>query len=141
MPKLPTNAATTSPNPCGRSRTLLLVVVAGGLLLVLGVAAGWVTLQQRQARMVGLEGTWRDGANSRHTHQFRANGSVDSWYGSLPMESFMTWRRHGNTITVKTERNWDFVGVLEGNEIRGKMLLLDERGRIEQEIDMVWRRE
>jgi hypothetical protein len=118
---------------------LLLVTVAG---LLLGAAAtGWFYLHRQRAQMAGLEGTWRAGANSRHTHQFSANGTVYSWYESLPMEPFMRWTRHGNTITIKTDRKWDFEGELEGDTIRGQMILLNEKGQIETRVDQVWRRE
>src|SRR5262249_37828820 len=125
----------------GRKRWPLIVIATAGLFLAFDVVAGWVYLQRQSARMVGLEGTWRAGANSRHTHQFWMNGDVDSWYGSLPMGSFMKWQRNGNTINIKTDRNWDFVGELEGDQIKGKMILLNEKGLVETTVDEVWRRE
>jgi hypothetical protein len=66
---------------------------------------------------------------------------VDAWYGGLPVDHFLTWQRDGNQITIRTTRNWDFVGQLDGGEIRGKLILRDQSGAAEGEHDAVWRRE
>ena len=49
--------------------------------------------------------------------------------------------RNGQQISVRTTRHWDFVGQLNGDEIRGKMILRDLTGAAESEHDAVWRRE
>jgi hypothetical protein len=59
----------------------------------------------------------------------------------LPMESFATWRRDGQQITVRTTRGWDFVGQLDGGTIRGQMIIRDETGATVNTTDTVWQRE
>jgi hypothetical protein len=134
-----TAASLSGEGPSGRRR--LFTLGGLGLLLVAALVGGWVYLRPAEANMAGLEGTWRDPANPKHSYQFRANGAVDAWYGTLPMGRFMTWQRDGRRITVRTERNWDFVGEVDGDEIRGKVLIRDERGETTNTADAVWRRE
>src|SRR5262249_47140176 len=96
-------------------------------------------------KVTGLEGTWRDQANNKHTYEFHRDGKVAAYFGGSPswwnqIGWDATWRGAGQKITVRTHRNWDFVGGLERGVIRGKMLLKDERGAVEQEIDSTWQR-
>jgi hypothetical protein len=94
----------------------------------------------------GLEGTWRDTNNPQNLYEFRPNGDVDtwttgskSWWNRLGWSA--TWRRDGAHITIRTDRNWDFQGDLDGDIIRGKTLLRNESGAIESEAETVWRKE
>jgi hypothetical protein len=121
---------------------LVLLGVFGALgLCVVAALVGVLAYPMASARnMAGLEGTWRDPANSRHTHRFQPNGDVESNFGSLPMAQFASWWRDDQQITSRTSRNWDFVGQLEGNEIRGKMLIRDETGTVVHTTDTVWQR-
>ena len=89
----------------------------------------------------GPGGVWYDPTDPKHTYRFRAGGAMDAWYGGLPMDHFLTWQRDGQQITIRTTRNWDFVGQLDGGEIRGKLILRDQTGAAEGEHDAVWRRE
>jgi hypothetical protein len=130
----------TSAKPRG---TKYVLVVAGivGLVVIVALVSGGVYLIFSGHNTTGLEGTWRDPANPRHTHQFSASGRVNSWYGSLPMESFASWQRDGQQITVRTTRGWDFVGKLEGGTIRGKMIIRDENGAVVNTTETEWRKE
>src|SRR5262245_17674608 len=129
------------------SRVKLALVLFGVVGAVVGAASAgaWMYLRDSGHNMTGLEGTWRDPANSRHTYEFRSNGDVDAWVGSKSWWNRMgwsaTWRPDGQQITVHTDRNWDFKGELNGNTIRGKMLLKNQSGAVESEIDTVWQRE
>src|SRR4051794_6209463 len=125
-----------------RSRLLLVVVVIGAVVSLLGGAAYfWLSAHDR----TGLEGRWGDTANPSHPYEFRRNGDVATWSGSKSWWNRIgwdaTWRRDGQKITIRTDRNWDFVGELDGDVIRGKMLLKNERGAIDQEVDVTWQRE
>ena len=51
------------------------------------------------------------------------------------------WQRDGQQITIRTDRNWDFVGELDGDEIRGKQTIRDQGGATVTTVDAVWRRE
>ena len=138
------------PPASGESRTnkrLLVVVGILGLLIVAVLVAGWYLLFSGH-NMAGLEGTWRDPANPRHSHEFLPSGDVETWPGKkgiglamFPMPRFATWRRDGQQITVRTDRNWDFVGQLDGGTIRGQMLIRDETGAIVNKTAAVWKKE
>jgi hypothetical protein len=119
----------------------LILFVSLGSLLVLVLAGGWVFWQFTGQDMTGLEGIWRDPVNPRHTYRFRPDGDMDTWWGSLPMGRFMSWRRDGQQITVRTTRGWDFVGQLDGGTIRGKMIIRGPDGAVVGETPMVWRKE
>ncbi len=122
----------------------LVLLVSLGVLLVGALVGGWAWLKFATAPgpdMTGLEGIWRDRPDSKHTYQFRASGDVDAWYEGLPMARFMTWQRDGQQITVRTTRNWDFVGQLGEGEIHGKQMIRDQTGATVNSVDQVWRRE
>src|SRR5262245_42456915 len=91
----------------------LILFVSLGSLLVVALAGGLVYWHFTGPDTTGLEGTWRNPASPRHTYRFRSSGDVDTWFGGLPMGRFVTWRRDGQQITVRTERGWDFVGQLD----------------------------
>jgi len=115
----------------------------GFLLLVLAGVGGLVYRGYGKflAEPPGLAGVWHDPTDPKHTYRFRASGAMDAWYGGLPMDRFLTWQRDGQQITIRTTRNWDFVGQLDGGEIGGKMILRDQTGATVSEHEAVWRRE
>jgi hypothetical protein len=130
----------TVAQPRGRQRSL---IVSGllGLLVVVGLAGGWVYLKSR-VQMAGLEGTWRQQGDATHTFQFRANGNVDARYQGWLMGNFMTWQRDGRQITIHSTRGSDFVGRLGDGEIRGQETIRDvNTGETVRTVDQVWRRE
>jgi hypothetical protein len=133
------SAIANGPRP---KHTLVVLGILGALgLCVVAALVGVLAYPTVSGpNMAGLEGTWRDPANPRHSHRFQPNGDLKSNFGSLPMAQFATWRRDGQQITIRTIRNWDFVGQLEGDEIRGKMLTRDETGAVVHTTDTVWRR-
>jgi len=139
-----TRLETQPPSPAQRrgSRRLLVVTVIGAVVSLLGGGAYfWLSAHD----VTGLEGTWHDTANPSHSCEFRRNGDVATWSGSKSWWNKIgwdaTWRRSGQKITIRTDRNWDFVGELDGDVIRGKMLMKNERGVVEQEIDATLQRE
>jgi hypothetical protein len=140
--QLPGSAA--SPRRRAASRWRLAGLSCLGLLLLLVAGLGGLAYWgygQFLAEPPGLGGVWYDPTDPKHTYRFRAGGAMDAWYGGLPMDRFLTWQRDGQQITIRTTRNWDFVGQLDGGEIRGKMILRDPTGAAESEYDAVWRRE
>jgi hypothetical protein len=134
------NQPPASAKPRGNKRVLIAFGILG-LVVVAALVGGWAYLKFSGQNMAGLEGTWRDPVDPRHTHQFRRNGQVDTWYGVLPMESFATWQRDGQQITVRTTRGWDFVGQLDGGTIRGQMIIRDETRATVNTTDTVWQKE
>src|SRR5262245_39674720 len=129
-----------SPEHPAAVRWGLVACLAVGMLLVLALVAGVAHLRSRE-KMAGLGGTWRDAPTSRHTFQFRPNGDLEAWYQTLPMGALGRWQRDGQQITIRTDRNWDFEGELDGEEIRGKQTLRDQDGATVTTVDGVWRRE
>jgi hypothetical protein len=136
MPNQPLRSA-ASPN-----RRLAVLLCFAVLLVVAGAGglAYWGSVKFL-AEPPGLGGTWYDPADPKHTYRFRANGDMDAWYGTLPMDHFLTWQRDGQRITIRTTRHWDFVGQLDGGEISGKMILRDQTGAAESQHGTVWRRQ
>ena len=130
---------TNRPGP-KRARLMLGILGTLGLCVVAALVGVLTYSTVSGSNMAGLQGTWRDPANDRHNHRFQPNGGVESYFGSLPMEQFASWRRDGQQITIRTIRNWDFVGQLEGDEIRGKRLIRDDTGAVVHTTDTVWRR-
>ena len=138
----PVQAHPTAPPTRRRRSWLVMALAVLTLLFVVGAGGTLFYFHLRAQKLAGLEGTWRDPADPKHSYQFRSNGNVDAWWESLPMGNFMTWSRDGNTITIHSERAGDFVGQLEGNEIRGQTTIRDhESGKAIQTQDTVWRRE
>jgi hypothetical protein len=136
--------SSTSARARGNKRVLVVLGIVS-LCVVAALAGGWTYLRFSRHNMAGLEGTWRDTNNPKHVYEFQPNGDLDawlvpkSWWNRLGWSA--TWRRDGQQITVRTDRNWDFEGELDGGAIRGKMLLRNQSGAVEQEIDTVWQRD
>jgi hypothetical protein len=116
-----------------------------GLIIVASLIGGWAYLTFSRQNMVGLRGTWRDVNNPKHYYEFRPNGDLETWSGSKEhwgrVEWSATWRREGNRIIIRTDRNWDFEGHLDGETIRGKTLIRDETGLVVNTADSVWQKE
>ena len=131
------------PGPAALLRRRLAVLSCLGLLLAVAGVGGLAYWGYGKflAEPPGLGGGRYDPTDPKHTYPFRAGGAMDAWYGGLPMDHFLTWQRDGQQITIRTTRNWDFVGQLDGGEIRGKVILRDPTGAAENERDAVWRRE
>ena len=134
-----------SPQRQASSRWRVAVLSCLGLLLLVVAGVGGLAYWgygKFLAEPPGLGGVWYDPTDPKHTYRFRAGGAMDAWYGGLPMDHFLTWQRDGQQITIRTTRNWDFVGHLDGDEIRGKMILRDyPTGAAVSEHDAGWRRE
>jgi hypothetical protein len=108
-------------------------------------SAFWADPRYSGHDRVGLEGTWRDRNNLKHFYEFRPDGELATWVGS--QESYnrigwsATWRRDGNRITIRTDRNWDFEGQLGGVTIRGKVLIRDGAGAVVNRVDEIWQKD
>jgi hypothetical protein len=130
--------------PRGNKRVPVVLGIIG-FFFVVALLGAWTYLRFSGHNVAGLEGTWRDTNNPRHTYEFRPNGNLAAWVGSKSWWNRLgwsaTWRRDGQHITIRTDRNWDFKGELDGGTIRGKTLLRNESGAIENEIDSVWQKE
>jgi hypothetical protein len=131
-----------------RGKKLALIIVGLGLvasLLVSGLVGGCLYFRFAGHNMAGLQGTWRDVNNPKHVYEFQPNGDLDAWTGSKSWINRIgwtaTWRRDGQSITIHTDRNWDLRGTLEGDAIRGKMIIRDGNSETETEAEIVWRRE
>jgi hypothetical protein len=67
-------------------------------------------------------------------------GSTKSWWNRIGWSA--SWRRDGNQIRILTDRNWDFEGQLDGETIRGQMLIRDQPGgKVVTTTEVVWQRE
>ena len=138
------NQPPASAEPRGNRRVLVVLGIFG-FFAVAALVSGMVYLTFSGHNTAGLEGTWRDTNNPRHLYEFRPNGDLETWTGSKSWWNRIgwsaAWRRDGQQITIRTDRNWDFKGQLDGGAIRGKMLIRNESGAIETEVDAVWQRE
>lgn len=120
----------------------LLVLAALGLV-------GFLVVQRFTGHdMTGLEGVWHAAGDTdrRQGYDFQPDGTVSAWNGN--QKGFWNtigwearWRRTGDQITIRTDRNWDFVGNLEGDTLRGTMTIRNYPDRTETTTEMVWRRE
>jgi hypothetical protein len=128
------------------NRRILVVSGIVGILAVVALLGGGAYYWLSAHKVTGLEGTWRDPNNNKHTYEFHRNGKVAAYFGGSPswwnkIGWDATWRRDGQKITVRTDRNWDFVGELDGDVIRGKMLLKNQNGVVESETPVTWQRD
>lgn len=133
-----------------RGNRILWIVSGIVALALLAVAGTWAYLRFTGHDMTGLQGVWRqeNDTDKRQGYDFQPDGSVSawngkekSWWNTIGWEA--TWRREGDTITVKTDRAWNFVGKLEGDTIRGTMTMWDPSGRTPDvnTVDLVWKRD
>ena len=133
---------TTAPR---RAKRLLIAFGILGLLVGAALVGGGAYLLFSGHDRAGLEGTWRDTNDPKQYYEFRPNGALATWSGSKLWWNRIgwsaTWRRDGNQIYIRTDRNWDFEGQLEGETIRGKMLIRDEKGAVVNTPEVVWQKE
>jgi hypothetical protein len=126
-------------------RVILIALGIVSLVVAFALVGGWLFLRFSRHNMAGLEGTWSDPKNAGHHYEFQPNGSVDTWSGQKAWWKKIgwsaTWRRDGKQITIRTDRNWDFVGELGEGTIRGKMNIRDEAGANAITTEMVWQKE
>ena len=134
-----------------RHRSRVLYLVAGLVCLTLATLLGFALYFRFTGHdMTGLEGTWHDPndtrGNNRQAYDFQPDGTVSAWNGkekswtnTIGWEA--SWRRTGGEITIKTDRNWTFVGTLEGDTLRGTMTIRSYPDWTESTAEMVWRRE
>lgn len=126
------------------------IAVGAVVLILVGLLGTLAYLRFTGHDMTRLEGIWVDPndshGNNRHRYEFRPDGNVDSWQGlqkslwnTLGWEA--KWRRKGDEITIRTDRNWDFVGKLEGDTLRGTMTIRTYPAGTDSTADMVWRKE
>ena len=138
------NQPPASAQPRGNKRVLVVLGILG-MFVIMALVGGWAYWKFSGHNMAGLEGTWRDANNPSHHYEFKSNGQVDTWTGTKSWWNRIgwsaTWRRDGQQITIRTDRNWDFVGHLDGGTIRGKDLIRDETGAIVTTPDVVWQKE
>jgi hypothetical protein len=128
-----------------RSHRIILITLGVVSLVVVALVGGWAFLHFSRTNTAGLEGTWRDPNSAGHHYEFQPKGQLDTWSGQKHWRNKIgwsaTWRRDGQQITIRTDRNWDFVGELDGGAIRGKMMIRDENGAIVNTSDAVWLKE
>jgi hypothetical protein len=115
------------------------------LIVIVVLVGGWAYLRFSGHNTAGLEGTWRDPSDPRHFYEFQPDGDLATWFGSKDWWNRIgwsaTWRRAGNKITIRTDRNWDFEGQLGGGTFRGKMFIRDPTGAVVNTADVTWQKE
>jgi hypothetical protein len=109
-----------------RHNVLLFVLVSAGLIGLTALIARRATAPAPvPASHAGLEGLWHPSASDKHAYRFNPDGSVDAWWSALGGGRFGSWTRVGQTVTVRTIRNWHFVGTLSAGTITGTMYETD----------------
>jgi hypothetical protein len=124
---------TVQPPKTAPRRFRRILIALAFLIVVAAPVGGWAYLNFMRHDRAGLEGTWRWASEtSRTTYEFLPSGELASWNGPKNWWSRIgwsaSWRRNGSRITIRTDGNWNFDGELEGDKIRGKMLMRDEKG-------------
>jgi hypothetical protein len=109
------------PYPDRNSITLFLVLSVGLVGAALLLARRTTAPVPIPASYVGLEGLWHPASSDKHAYRFNPDGSVDAWWEGLGGGKFGSWSRSGQTVTVRTIRNWHFVGTLAGGSITGTL--------------------
>ncbi len=132
-----------------RHRSRLPYLIAGLVCLTLATLLGLAIYFRFTGHdMTGLEGVWHSSGDpdKRQGYDFKPNGTVgawngkeENWWNTIGWDA--TWRRKGDQITIKTDRNWDFVGELEGDTLRGTMTIRSYPDWTETTAEMVWRKE
>ncbi len=130
-------------------RSRLPYLIAGLVCLTLATLLGLAIYFRFTGHdMTGLEGVWHADSDpdKRQGYDFQPDGTVSAWNGKE--KSFWntigweaSWRRSGDEITIKTDRNWDFVGKLEGDTLRGTTTIRSYPDWTASTAEMVWRKE
>jgi hypothetical protein len=116
------------------------------LLIAAAVAGGWAYWRFSSQDTAGLEGTWRLEGSSIQVYEFRPSGELACWNSPKKewfrrLVGFGTWRRDGQHISIRTDRNWNYEGQLAGDgTIQGKMIMRDHTGAVVT-ADVAWLRE
>ena len=137
----------TSQPPRRMTRRTRRGLIAGMILGLVAVAVlgGWAYLRSSRQDTAGLEGTWRDPNNPRHRYEFERDGELACWFGPKDWWNRIgweaTWRRDGDRIIIRTDRNWDLDGRLDGDTIRGTMRTRDASGVVVGTTEVVWQKE
>lgn len=100
----------------------LYAVLSLGLVGVTTLVATKRTAPARPpAALAGLEGAWHSTNSDKTIYRFNPDGSLDSWYEGFSGGRFGSWTRSGQTVTIRTIRDWQITGTLTPNKIAGKM--------------------
>lgn len=94
------------------------------VLTSLGLIAGTALIGRTPTTpkaYVGLEGIWQEVASPKLTYRLNSDGTLDSWWESLPHGRTGSWSRSGQVVTVRSDRDWHVVGTLGNGTITGVM--------------------
>ncbi len=69
-----------------------------------------------------LEGVWRSEESPKHVYRFRGDGVVENSWGGLPFGAAGTRSREGAKVRYASNRDWDFVAELRGDQLTGDMV-------------------
>jgi hypothetical protein len=73
------------------------------------------------AKYEDLAGIWRRADDDKHSYRFNPDGTLDSWWSSMPHGKMGRWSRSGQTVTVIYDRDWSMSGTLAGGSFKGMM--------------------
>jgi hypothetical protein len=118
-------------------------IIAGAIALaVAGQLRGLALMRASLPDIAGLEGTWRDPVNPKHSYHFGANGELESRWGGLSHGVVANWSRHGQQIQIRHTPDWlhvdDLDGTLEGGTIQWRRI---DRASGKPADAVIWNRE
>lgn len=112
-----------SGKPYPRRRTAI-VYTAISLALVgssWAITSKLTTRAPSPASRAGLEGLWHASGSTKLKYRFNPDGTLDAWSEGMGGGHFGTWSRTGQTVTIKTIRDWGMTGTLTKSKIAGTL--------------------
>lgn len=98
------------------------------LVLSLGlVGSTWLLAQRATAPApvppgyAGLEGIWSEASSPKLTYRLNPDGTVYHWWEGLGHGKSGSWSRTGQTVTIRSDRDWQLVGTLGSGTITGTL--------------------
>lgn len=120
----------------------IVIDIAMAVLFAIVAMTVYLTTQSSFNSLEGLGGIWQNSTNPHHTYQFLPNGKMLVCYQGIEIGGNCTWIRFENRVEVcnfRHDGDWEFTGVVFGNEIQGQFVIHDEAGNSMHVKQDIWR--